>query len=446
MKKKLKILFIFLLLFHKNTFSQIISAELFASGFSQPVAISHDFEGNLYVAENKGSIKRINSNGSIEIFLDITLKVNNAYSGIHGFAFDSQFASNGFIYVKYVNDLTKNCYISRFSRDQFNPNYMDSNTELVLLQYPDWVGHLGGNIEFGKDGFLYFTTGDGAPGGRGQVGDEFGFAQNLESVKGKLMRIDVSSGQLSFPITNPHLSESDNIPNEIIANGLRNPWKFSFDKLTGDLWLADVGQDYHEEIDFIPFGTFENSNFGWSCYEGNRPILPNNCNNSSILVNPIHVYDGFNLNGGNSVSVTGGYVYRGSSYTSLQGWYIFADFATDDFWKLKKNSDGSTSVYNLGKLVDKPVSFGEDLYGEIFVASYSEGKIYKLKSECEQSKISENEHFQNTHLIAAVHILSRSQVLNPIRILYESGSSISLEPGFKVNSGATFKAEIKGCE
>ena len=433
------------LLFPFFSLGQVFNFEPYASGFINPVTIANDNLGNLYIGENAGKIIIILPDGSKSTFLDITSHVNGNFSGIHGLAIDPNYAANGFLYIKYVNGANLNCYISRFSRDPNNQNKALENSELVLLQYPDWVGHLGGNIEFGKDGFLYFATGDGAPGARGSIGDEFGNSQNLNSVKGKLMRIDVSNGSLAFPQTNPHLMPNDNIPNEIIGVGLRNPWKFSFDQTTGDLWIGDVGQDDYEEIDFVENGSFENTNFGWSCYEGLSSHIVGNCPTNANFVSPAFNYAGYNHNGNKSASVTGGYVYRGSLYPTINGWYFFADYASNDFWKTKRNNDGSFTTIPIGKLISNPVAFGQDNLGEIYVASYSTGTIYKLKVTCEtQADINQT---QNTNAVIQVsdQINASSLVSNNLKIDYFAGGSINLLPGFEVNNSSIFRAQIKGC-
>jgi glucose/arabinose dehydrogenase len=349
------------------------------------------------------------------------------------------------LYVKYVNGATLNCHISRFSRNPSNQHEALASSEVILLTYNNQVGHLGGNLEFNNDGYLYFTTGDGAPGGRTQPGDEYGNSQNMVSPKGKLMRIDVTNGALSYPASNPHLINNDNIPDEIIGVGLRNPWKFSFDKSTGDLWLGDVGQDKYEEINFVQNGTFENANFGWSCYEGNSPHILANCPSNTVFVTPAYVYNGYNFNGNKPVSVTGGYVYRGSQYASLKGWYIFGDYATNDFWRTKRNPNGTFETIQLGKLISNPVAFGQDNNGEIYVASYSNGNIYKLKSTCEQHSNVENIHNIDTIVKVSDTINSIATVSTNVTIEYYAGKSISLMPGFAVSHTGVFKAQITAC-
>lgn len=425
--------------------AQDIFAEAFATGINQPVAISFNSTGQMFVAENGGLIKRIDNTGNATLFLNITSKTNGAYSGIHGLAFDPNFQTNGYFYIKYVNAANQNCYISRFNIDPVNTSVALLSSEHVLIQYPNWIGHLGGNIEFGKDGYLYFTTGDGAPGGRGQIGDEYGYAQNWSSVKGKLMRISVSNGTLDYPSENPFTATNDNIPNEIIANGLRNAWKFSFDKLTGDLWLGDIGQDLYEELNYVPFGSFENKNFGWSCFEGFYPVYPNNCLGLNNLVTPIYTYQGYNFNGHIAVSITGGYVYRGSKFADLSGWYIFADYATSNFWKLRRNNDSSVEVVSLGQLITNPVTFGQSIDGELFVASYSNGIVYKIKKSCESNKALSGQHSQSGTFSSSNSIVSNALVLPSLNVQYSAGKKIELTQGFVTQNGAVFTAETGGC-
>ncbi|WP_394993909.1 PQQ-dependent sugar dehydrogenase [Emticicia sp.] len=359
-------------------------------------------------------------------------------------AFHPNYATNGYFYVKYkANDAS--CVISRFVKDASNPNLADINSESIIFSYPNNEGHEGGDLEFGKDRFLYTTTGDGAPGGRGSAGDEYGNAQNLRTVKGKMLRLDVDSPS-HIPAANPFQTPNDSIPDEIIALGLRNPWKFSFDRLTGDVWIGDVGQDSYEEVDFVSFGNFENKNYGWSCYEGNMPHLSQNCPSiTSNLVFPIITFDGYNFNGHLPASVTGGYVYRGSQYPALNGFYCYADYNSGKFWLLKRLSNGSISNDFKGVLMTNPTTFGEDNNGELYVATFD--KIYQIViCGTEQNLALNSPITSSSNYMALNSIQSTAQISNLANVSFSANNKIELSPGFKTESGVVFNAQIAGCQ
>lgn len=350
-----------------------LKLNLVADGLSYVVDIASAGDNRLFIVD--GNKIKILDNGQIlpTPFLDLTNQVN----WIMAVCFHPNYAQNGNFYVKYkANDAS--CVIARFSKSTDDSNLADPNSATILFSYPNNNGHEGGDLEFGKDGYLYTTTGDGAPGERNTLGDEFQNAQNISSIKGKLLRFNVNSPNL-IPIENPYQQPNDNIPDEIIASGLRNPWKFSFDRQSGDLWIGDVGQDSYEEVDFVPFGSFEQRNFGWSCYEGNMLHLTQNCpQNQSTLTMPIIDYTGYNFNGNQAASVTGGYVYRGIKYPALNGFYCYADYKSGKFWLLKRLSNGNISNDAKGILMNNPTTFGEDSYGELYVTTFD--KIYQISA------------------------------------------------------------------
>jgi len=274
--------------------------------------------------------------------------------------------------------------------------------------------------------------------------DELATAQNLSSVKGKLLRLDVTNGNLAFPAANPHQTIGDGIPDEIIAEGLRNVWRFPFDRLTGDMWLGDVGYDSYEEIDFLPYGTFENRNLGWSCLEGNFPINSGFCSPSTVLTAPIHTYAGYDFNGQKNACVIGGYVYRGNEYAGLNGWYFFADYNSDEVWRMKMGNQ--TIVEKVTDGFTKPVSFGENLAGDLFLISYTEGIVYKMQVDCAAQVNLSGLHTANDIVQTAVNLNSSKTVTNTLNVEYWSASNITLSPGFKSEPGTVFKAEIGNCD
>lgn len=334
--------------------------QLFVAGLQRPVDLQADGSGRLFVIEKVGRI-RIIQDGQLLLtsFLDITDRVDNSGNemGLLGLAFHPDYAQNGFFYVNYTGS-GGNTFISRFQSDgdAANPN---SETILLTIDQP-YPNHNGGVLAFGPDGYLYAGLGDG-----GSRGDPLGNGQNTDSLLGKVLRIDVNNGDpYAIPADNP-------FGNEVWAYGLRNPWRMSFDRQTGDLYIADVGQDVWEEVDFLPAGSPGGANFGWNFregahdYQGTAP---------AGLVDPVAEYS--HAEGG--CSVTGGYVYRGAM-TEWSGIYLFGDYCTGFIWGLI-NSDGGWQKQLLFD-VDVPItSFGQDEAGEIYLLS-DIGNIYRLVRE-----------------------------------------------------------------
>jgi len=234
--------------------------------------------------------------------------------------------------------------------------------------FQPYSNHNGGDLSFGPDGYLYIGLGDGGSGG-----DPGNRSQNKMELLGKMLRIDVDQGNpYAIPNTNPFYGSSS-ARNEIWALGLRNPWRFSFDRHTGDLWIADVGQNAFEEINFQPASSKGGENYGWKCYEGNQPYQPSGCESVNDLTFPVHDYPL-----GDDCSVTGGYVYRGSVSSPFYGRYFFADFCSDRIWTLHK-VDGNWIKEDFGKFTGNSFStFGEDVNGNLYVAGLSSGKIYRI--------------------------------------------------------------------
>ena len=342
-----------------STFSDpnAYSWQPFVSGLQRPVDLQADGSGRLFVIEKVGRIRTI-QNGQLLLtpFLDITDRVNNSGNemGLLGLAFHPDYSQNGFFYVNYTGR-GGNTFISRFNASGDNA---DPNSEKILLTVDQpFPNHNGGVLAFGPDGYLYAGLGDGGLGG-----DPFGNAQSLSTLLGKILRIDINNGDpYAVPADNP-------FGNEIWAYGLRNPWRMSFDSMTGDLYIADVGQGTWEEIDYLPAGSPGGTNFGWDFregahdYEGTAP---------SGLVDPVAEYS--HAEGG--CSVTGGYVYRGAM-TEWNGIYLYGDYCTGFIWGLIRSNDG----WQKQLLFDVDVtitSFGQDEAGEIYLLSDS-GGIYRL--------------------------------------------------------------------
>jgi len=348
-----------------------------ASGLIQPVFITHakDGSGRQFVVEKAGRI-RIVKNGALlsTAFLDIHTIVNSSGSeqGLVALAFHPNYASNGQFYTVHTNQ-DGSLVLSKFTRSSNNPDLANAASRVTLLTipHPTNANHNGGTLAFGQDGYLYWSTGDG--GGGGDVPNN---AQNLTVLLGKILRLDVDSGSpYSIPSSNPFFNDpTPGVRKEIWAYGLRNPWRISFDSQTGDLFIGDVGQGTREEIDFQPAASAGGENYGWHVMEGSLCFNPSSGCNKTGKVLPIAEYD-------HTVgcSVTGGYMYRGSQYSPLQGHYFYGDFCTGALFSLEGNN---TSGWNITPLGDTPYSistFGEDENGELYLADYATGKIYQLR-------------------------------------------------------------------
>lgn len=336
--------------------------------FSQPLDLqtANDGSNNLYVAEKGGDIKVFDNMSSVadtETFLDLGSISTSSEQGLLGFAFHPDFGVNGHFYVFYTPSANM-AFISRFTVSQTNSNLADANSELVVLEIPQpETNHNGGQIAFGPDGYLYIAVGDGGGGG-----DPDGNSQNRSNLLGNILRIDVNSteGGLNYaiPSDNPFINESS-FRSEIYAYGLRNPWRMSFDTLTGKLWTGDVGQNKIEEIDVIELG----GNYGWNLFEG-TDCFSGGCDNSNLIA-PIFEY---NQDNGDR-SITGGYVYRGNENTSLQGKYIYGDFVSGRIWALDEDGSGNEPIFESGLSIS---SFGTDANQELYICAF-DGSIYKFQ-------------------------------------------------------------------
>ncbi len=331
-----------------------------------------DGRGLLYVTEKPGRIRVFPNDqeaSNAEIFLDITDRVRerNKEEGLLGLAFDPEFANNGYLYVYYSASGPRRSVVSRFSRNPDDPRIADPQSEFVIMEVPQPFGnHNGGQIAFGPDGFLYIGLGDGGSGG-----DPLGNGQNRDALLGSILRIDVggqSQGRnYRVPSDNPFVGVDD-AREEIWAYGLRNPWRFSFDTTTGQLWVADVGQNEWEEVDIIERG----GNYGWSVMEGAHCFSPSSgCDRSGIQL-PVTEYSH-----AEGCSITGGYVFRGPATPSLLGAYVYADFCSGNIWAVRH--DG-TSVTEQMLLVTGGLSissFGQDLDGNLYILDFG-GGIFSL--------------------------------------------------------------------
>jgi len=344
-----------------------------AGGLNLPVHIGHagDGSGRLFLVEQPGRIL-ILGNGTVlpTPFLDIrALVLSGGERGLFSVAFPPGYPSKGYFYVDYTRVPDGATVVARYSVTA-DPNIADNGSETVLLTVAQpFSNHNGGQLAFGPDGYLYVGMGDGGSGG-----DPQNNAQSPGSLLGKLLRLDVESGAVPYgiPADNPFLSDPTFLE-EIWALGLRNPWRFSFDRDTGDLYLADVGQNRVEEVDFLPFGSGSGSNYGWSVMEGDLCFSDPFCTPDGLVL-PVATYDH-----SQGCSVTGGYVYRGSSYPALQGLYFFGDFCSGRVWGLRRNGTSWENVL-LSDTAFSISTFGEDETGDLYLADYGSGTVYRIVS------------------------------------------------------------------
>lgn len=358
----------------------------FASGFTSPVCIANAGDSRLFVASQTGYINIVDSSGKIsdEPFLDIRSKVKyGGEQGLLGFAFHPQYKSNGYFYMNYVGK-GDSSHISRFTVSSASPDKADSLSEHKLMTvYQPYTNHNGGDLCFGPDGYLYIGFGDGGSGG-----DPGNRAQNPMQYLGKMLRIDVDGGSpYAIPNTNPFYNKSSGL-GEIWALGLRNPWRFSFDRKTGDLWIADVGQNEFEEINFQPSASTGGENYGWRCYEGNQVYNITDCVSSDLLTFPIYTYPH-----SSGCSVTGGFVYRGDESSPFYGYYFFSDYCSDWIRTLHKEG-GNWIMEDFGSFTGNNFSsFGEDYQGNLYVAGIKSGKIFKVLENTTNTGKNEVEDF-----------------------------------------------------
>jgi glucose/arabinose dehydrogenase len=287
--------------------------------------------------------------------------------GLLGLAFHPDYANNGYFYVNYTRDGDGNTIVARYSVSA-DPNVANTTGTTILMVEQPYSNHNGGTIKFGPDGYLYIGMGDGGSGD-----DPGNYGQNINENLGKMLRIDVNSGSpYSNPSTNPFVGVAGN--DEIWATGLRNPWKFSFNRLNGDLWIADVGQYEVEEVNKIT-APLPNTglNFGWRCFEGSDPYIGGpDCPTFANTVEPYTEYTHSSTGG---CSITGGYYYTGSMFPSFNGKYFFADYCT----RRIGTTDASGTIVWTPQFSESITSFGEDVNGELYVTGGS--RVFKVVDE-----------------------------------------------------------------
>lgn len=349
-----------------------VALQPLADDLDQPVFATHaaDGSGRIFVLEKAGRIVALAADGSNpETFLDIKERVGSSSSeqGLLGLAFDPAFVDNGRLFVNYT-DKEGDTVIARFTANA-ERTAADPASEAVLLTAGQPAGnHNGGILAFGPDGYLYAGLGDG-----GGADDRYENGQNLGTILGAVLRIDVSGDRAVVPADNPFVGQEGARP-EIWAYGLRNPWRFSFDRLTGDLWIADVGQGQWEEVNFQPAGSSGGENYGWPIMEGTHCFEAETCDQSGLVL-PVADY-----NHELGCSVTGGYVYRGAAFPALQGVYFFGDYCSGRIWGLAPAADGAWQAVELLESDARISSFGETEDGEVLVVDYG-GSLLRLSGK-----------------------------------------------------------------
>jgi len=350
-----------------------VSLTLFASGLDQPVDIANAGDDRLFVVERFGTIHIVQSDGTVLAtpFLDIAAEVGTSglEQGLLGLAFHPDYVTNGYFYVNYT-DNNGDTNIARFSVDSGDPDLADPLSEQTVLTITQpFENHNGGDLNFGPDGFLYIGMGDGGDGG-----DPDDRAQDLNDLLGKMLRINVTGvTTYTIPASNP-FTQTVGARDEIWDLGLRNPWRFSFDALTGEMYIGDVGQAAWEEVDLEPAGSPGGINYGWRCYEGNHDYNLIGCDSIDNYTFPIHEYDHV----AGDRAVTAGFVYRGSQFPDMVGHYVFADYISGNFWDLFPDGSGGWQVTDHGFLLANPSTFGESASGELYVAALGLGTIYQV--------------------------------------------------------------------
>jgi glucose/arabinose dehydrogenase len=349
-----------------------LTLQPFLSDLELPVFITSvpGEDDKQFVVEKVGRVRLVR-NGELQEqpVLDIQDLVSTGNEqGLLGLAVHPDYQNNGYIYVNYTDNegQSQDTQIVRYT---VTDDVADRDSaKLILSVDQPHSNHNAGMLTFGSDGYLYIVMGDGGSGG-----DPYGHGQNMESLLGKMLRIDVNSGDpYSIPDDNPFVGQ-DGVRPEIWTFGWRNPWRFSFDRDTGDMWLGDVGQDKYEEISFQAAGQ-GGGNYGWRCREALHEYdMSQNCDGKEFI-DPVIEYDH-----SNGASVTGGYVYRGSAIPELQGRYIYGDFTSGKIW-FASQTDNSVVTTEWQDTDLNISSFGEDANGEIFVIDYS-GTIYRLAKE-----------------------------------------------------------------
>jgi glucose/arabinose dehydrogenase len=350
--------------------AQELALQRVTGGLSAPLGIVSAGDARLFIVQQGGTIVVWDGTRILPTpFLDLRGLVSCCNErGLLGLAFHPHYATNGFFFVHYTapnGDVT----IARYAVSATDPNRADPASGAVLLTIPHstFANHNGGQLQFGPDGYLYAGVGDG-----GSANDPSNHGQDLGQLLGKILRIDVDRPPYAIPSTNPFASRPG-ARGEIWAYGLRNPWRFSFDRDTGDLWIGDVGQNLWEEVDLQPAASGGGEDYGWRIMEGTHCFNPStNCSRVGLVL-PILEY-GHSL----GCSITGGYRYRGARFPRLRGIYFYGDYCSGTIWGATQGGGGAWSSRAMLPTSIAITSFGEDAGGELYLVDGSKGVLYQL--------------------------------------------------------------------
>ena len=344
-----------------------------ASGLAAPIGVTNagDGSGRLFVIEKAGRVRIVRGGEVVaQPFLDITRLVGSSESeqGLLGLVFHPRYRDNGLFFVNYTNR-QGDTVIARY-RVSGDPDRADPGSALTVLGIDQpYANHNAGHLAFGPDGYLWIGMGDGGSGG-----DPQGNGQKPSTLLGKMLRLDVDGAEpYRVPPDNPFVGQTAYRP-EIWARGLRNPWRYSFDRVTGDLYLADVGQNTWEEVNFTPAGSRGGLNYGWNIMEGTHCYSPSSGCNTAGLTLPVTEYS----HDGGNCSVTGGYVYRGAAYPRLWGAYLFGDFCSGRLWTLYHTAEGRWVRTEMLQAGHDIAAFGEDEAGEVYIVSLNRGSLERV--------------------------------------------------------------------
>ena len=419
-----------------------------SSGFNQPVGIAHagDGSGRLFIVEQAGRIKVVSdlSSGIVatEPLLHIVSKVSSGSElGMLGMCFHPQYPQQPYFYVYYTRGSFGNrkSVIERYTMSSLQPMLVDTSSALQIIEIDQpYENHNAGDIKFGQDGYLYVPLGDGGSGG-----DPLNHGQNPMTLLGSLLRLDVDqddfpadpSRSYGIPPTNPFVSDST-YASEIWAIGLRNPWRFSFDRNTGDMWIGDVGQSSREEVNKQPSTSSGGENYGWSCKEGSLSPTFHPCL-SGPLTDPVFEYgrtEGWSL--------TGGFVYRGDSFKALQGYYICADYGSGRWWKIK--ADDPSKVQSM-QIISEISSFGESESGELYAVHRGSGTLYRVMDADACPDIFQVTTHSDT-LYAAQSTLSSDVVISAMDKIIYVAPDVLLDPPFAVGDEGKFLIFSEACK
>ncbi len=364
-------LFLFFLLNYAEA-QPVLSLSPVITGLALPMQVLNagDSTNRIFVVQKGGTVKVYSKSYTLlGTFLTLTGITTSGERGLLSMAFHPDYTNNGLFYVYYTNS-AGDLELARF-KVSANNNVADVSSKVVVITipHPTNANHNGGTLHFGADGYLYLSTGDG-----GGSGDQPGNAQNTSVLLGKILRFSVNTSTTAPYYTVP---AGNPFGNEVFIYGLRNPFRWSFDRVTHDLWIGDVGQDSFEEINHRPADSATGTNFGWRCYEGNNTFNTSGCSNISNYTFPVYTYATTNPSG----AITGGTVYRGETYIALRGYYVSADYYTGNFYLIFYDSIGHTHTTTIQTLTPTGISnFGETEDGELYATCLNNGTLYRVVS------------------------------------------------------------------